>query len=68
MHEWISEFPAAITVCDKDGIILEMNDKAAKSMETARSKDNKVRVCFFMIFSSFIYITKSIVSVYFRGK
>ena len=31
MHEWIAEFPAAITVCDKEGIILEMNDKAAKT-------------------------------------
>ncbi len=33
MHEWIAEFPAAITVCDRDGIILEMNDKAAKTFE-----------------------------------
>ena len=30
-HEWIKEFPAAITVCDADGILLEMNDKAAKT-------------------------------------
>ena len=28
MHEWIKSFPAAITVCDKEGIILEMNEKA----------------------------------------
>lgn len=28
MHEWIKEFPAAITVCDTEGIIIEMNDKA----------------------------------------
>jgi transcriptional regulator with PAS, ATPase and Fis domain len=28
MHEWIKEFPAAITVCDLNGIITEMNDKA----------------------------------------
>ena len=28
---WIQEFPAAITVCDAEGIILEMNDKAAKT-------------------------------------
>ncbi len=27
-HTWIREFPAAITVCDPDGIILEMNDRA----------------------------------------
>jgi len=32
-HEWIKEFPAAITVCNTDGIILEMNDKAAKTFE-----------------------------------
>jgi PAS domain S-box-containing protein len=32
--EWIKEFPAAITVCDPDGIILEMNDKAAKGYES----------------------------------
>ena len=33
-HEWIKEFPAAITVCDETGIILEMNDKAAKTFES----------------------------------
>jgi transcriptional regulator with PAS, ATPase and Fis domain len=32
-HEWIKEFPAAVTVCDAKGIILEMNDKAAKTFE-----------------------------------
>jgi transcriptional regulator with PAS, ATPase and Fis domain len=32
-HEWIQEFPAAITVCDAEGILLEMNDKAAKTFE-----------------------------------
>lgn len=31
--EWIEEFPAAITVCDPNGILLEMNDKAAMSYE-----------------------------------
>jgi len=25
---WSSEFPAAITVCDRNGVVLEMNDKA----------------------------------------
>jgi len=29
-HSWVQEFPGAITVCDRDGIILEMNDKSAK--------------------------------------
>ena len=33
MHEWIQEFPTAITVCDTEGIILEMNDKAVKTFE-----------------------------------
>jgi hypothetical protein len=28
-HAWIKEFPAAVTVCDPDGVILEMNDKSA---------------------------------------
>jgi transcriptional regulator with PAS, ATPase and Fis domain len=30
-HPWIKEFPAAITVVGSDGIILEMNDKAART-------------------------------------
>ncbi|GAB4488357.1 MAG: hypothetical protein OHK0010_11720 [Anaerolineales bacterium] len=30
---WPKEFPAAITVCNPDGIVLEMNDKAAKTFE-----------------------------------
>jgi len=32
-HEWIKEFPAAVTVCDEEGIILEMNDKSARTFE-----------------------------------
>ena len=31
--DWIKEFPAAVTVCDEEGVILEMNDKAAKTFE-----------------------------------
>ena len=30
-YSWVKEFPAAITVCNPDGIILEMNDKAART-------------------------------------
>ncbi len=30
-HNWTGEFPGAITVCDAEGIILEMNDKSADS-------------------------------------
>ena len=32
-HSWIKEFPAAITVCDLQGTILEMNDKAVETFE-----------------------------------
>ena len=32
-HNWIKEFPAAVTVCDAEGVLLEMNDKAAKTFE-----------------------------------
>jgi len=32
-HAWIKEFPAAVTVGDTDGVILEMNDKAARTFE-----------------------------------
>ncbi|MGD0613286.1 MAG: PAS domain-containing protein [Anaerolineales bacterium] len=31
-HAWVKEFPAAITVSDADGILLEMNDKSAKAL------------------------------------
>ena len=30
---WITSFPAAITVCDTQGIILEMNEKAIDSFK-----------------------------------
>ena len=32
-HDWIKQFPAAIIVCDCNGVILEMNEKAAKTHE-----------------------------------
>ena len=28
-HAWVKEFPGGVTVCDTDGIIIEMNDKSA---------------------------------------
>jgi len=28
---WAKEWPAAVTICDENGIILEMNDRAAES-------------------------------------
>lgn len=30
---WIKEFPGSIIVCDPEGIILEMNDQAARGYE-----------------------------------
>ncbi len=30
-HHWVQGFPGAITVSDRDGIILEMNDKSIKT-------------------------------------
>jgi transcriptional regulator with PAS, ATPase and Fis domain len=31
--DWVKEFPASVTVCDAEGILLYMNDKAAKAYE-----------------------------------
>jgi len=30
-HSWIKSFPGAITVCDTEGVILEMNDAACEA-------------------------------------
>jgi transcriptional regulator with PAS, ATPase and Fis domain len=32
-HAWVQEFPGAITVCDTDGKIIEMNGQASKTLE-----------------------------------
>jgi hypothetical protein len=32
-HDWIKEFPAAVTVCDPQGIVLDMNDRSARTFE-----------------------------------
>jgi len=32
-HAWVREFPGAVTVCDARGIILAMNEKAARVFE-----------------------------------
>jgi hypothetical protein len=32
-HPWVQEFAGAITLCDPDGIILEMNDKAVRTFQ-----------------------------------
>jgi transcriptional regulator with PAS, ATPase and Fis domain len=38
-YAWVKEFPAAVTVCDADGIIIEMNDKAEKIFEDDGGRD-----------------------------
>jgi hypothetical protein len=32
-NAWVKEFPGAVTICDPEGIILELNDKAARTYE-----------------------------------
>ncbi len=32
--DWVQEFPGAVTVCDRDGVILAMNDKSARTFES----------------------------------
>jgi transcriptional regulator with PAS, ATPase and Fis domain len=32
-HAWITEFPAAITVCDADGVIIAMNRRSIETFE-----------------------------------
>jgi PAS domain-containing protein len=31
---WVEEFPGAVTVCDREGVILAMNDKSAQTFES----------------------------------
>ena len=31
---WVQEFPGAVTVCDRDGVILAMNDKSVRTFES----------------------------------
>jgi hypothetical protein len=30
MHDWVEEFPGAVTVCDRDGVVLEMNERSVE--------------------------------------
>jgi hypothetical protein len=39
MASWIKEFPGAITICNADGIILEMNDKAIETFKKEGGAD-----------------------------
>ncbi len=36
---WVQEFPAAITVCDHNGIILAMNDRSCETFEADGGKN-----------------------------
>jgi hypothetical protein len=36
---WVKELPAAITVCDREGIVIEMNDASAANYESAGEFD-----------------------------
>ena len=33
MGDWIKDFPAAITVCDGNGIVVDMNDRAVETFK-----------------------------------
>jgi len=41
---WVQEFPGAVTVCDRDGIILAMNDKSARTFEKDGGGDRVIGV------------------------
>ena len=34
MTTWTDEFPGAVTVCDRNGVITEMNDKSASTFQS----------------------------------
>jgi PAS domain-containing protein len=47
-HDWLTEFPGAVTVCDEHGTILEMNDKAAETFAADGGRaliGSDVRLC-----------------------
>jgi len=37
-HQWVQEFSGAVTVCNPEGIILEMNDQAVKIFQKRGGK------------------------------
>jgi transcriptional regulator with PAS, ATPase and Fis domain len=37
-NRWVQEFSGAVVVCDTDGIILEMNDKAGRAFQKRGGK------------------------------
>ena len=38
-HNWIRDFPNAFTLCDLRGIVVEMNEKAAKAYRSYGGKE-----------------------------
>jgi transcriptional regulator with PAS, ATPase and Fis domain len=38
-HAWIEEFPGSITVCDREGVILEMNARSAETFQKDGGKE-----------------------------
>ena len=38
-HAWIEEFPGSITVCDREGVILEMNARSAETFQEDGGKE-----------------------------
>jgi len=38
-NPWVREFPASITVCDRDGIIIEMNDQSTQAYAQYGGRD-----------------------------
>jgi len=43
MTDWTREFPGAVTVCDRHGVIPQMNDKSAATLEIRESMPHFVR-------------------------
>ena len=38
-HPWVKEFPGTLTVCDKNGIVIDMTDRAAKAFAEGGNPD-----------------------------
>jgi hypothetical protein len=32
-HEWVKEFPGRVEVCDREGVLVEMNDRASTTSD-----------------------------------
>jgi hypothetical protein len=38
-HPWVKEFPGTITVCDKDGVIIDLNDASVRQFADRGGRD-----------------------------